>query len=110
MVAIPMFILASGVQHDCHAYLYSLPKYTLPVHSIFQVLVCPHYTAECLIYLSLAMISAPKGAIVNKTVFTALIFVATNLGVTASVSKEWYERKFGKDAVAHRWNMIPSLY
>lgn len=65
---------------------------------------------ECLIYLSLAMISAPKGAIFNKTMVAALIFVSTNLGVTASTSKEWYENKFGEQAVAGRWNMIPFLY
>ncbi len=80
------------------------------MHPIFQVLVCPHYTAECLIYLSLTIISAPRGVVVNKTMFTAFIFVSTNLAVTASMSKEWYERKFGREAVASRWRMIPELY
>jgi len=65
---------------------------------------------ECLIYLSIAMISAPRGAILNKTMFAALIFVSTNLGVTASTSKEWYEKKFGKEAVAGKWKLIPYLY
>lgn len=69
IIGIPVFILASGVQHDCHAYLASLPKYTLPIHPIFQSFICPHYTAECLIYLSLAFISAPKGALINRTMF-----------------------------------------
>ena len=110
MVGIPIFVLASGIQHDCHAYLASLPKYTLPMHPIFQVLICPHYTAECLIYLSLAIISAPRGAVVNKTMVSALVFVVVNLGITASTSIAWYERKFGKQAVAHRWKLIPSLY
>jgi 3-oxo-5-alpha-steroid 4-dehydrogenase 3 len=63
-----------------------------------------------LIYLSLAIISAPKGAIVNRTMFTALVFVAINLSVTAATSKEWYERKFGREAVAHRWKMMPFVY
>ena len=110
MLSIPLFILASGIQHDCHTYLAALPKYTLPMHPLFQVLICPHYTAECVIYLSLAVLSAPKGAVVNKTMFAALIFVSTNLAVTASMSKEWYERKFGKESVRKRWKMIPSLY
>ena len=80
------------------------------MHPIFQVLVCPHYTAECVIYLSLAIISAPKGAVINKTMFTAFLFVSTNLAVTASMTKEWYELKFGKEAVAKRWKIMPSLY
>ncbi len=110
MVGIPIFVLASGLQHDCHTYLASLPKYILPVHPIFQVLVCPHYFAECLIYLSLAIIGAPKGVALNKTIGCALLFVGTNLAVTASMSKEWYVRKFGKEAVAGRWKMVPWLY
>lgn len=110
ILGIPVFILASGIQHDCHAYLASLPKYTLPAHPIFQVLVCPHYFAECLIYLSLVVIGAPKGAAANNTIFCALVFVGTNLAVTASMSKEWYERTFGKEAVAERWKMIPWIY
>ena len=63
-----------------------------------------------MIYLSLAIISAPAGAIINKTMFTAFIFVATNLAMTASMTKEWYERKFGKEAVAKRWKILPSVY
>lgn len=110
IIGIPIFILASGIQHDCHAYLASLPKYTLPIHPIFQSFICPHYTAECLIYLSLAFIAAPKGALINRTMFTAFVFVLTNLTVTAATSKEWYERKFGKETVARRWIMAPRLY
>ena len=109
IIGIPIFILASGIQHDCHAYLASLPKYTLPVHPIFQSFISPHYTAECLIYLSLALIAAPKGALINRTIFTAFVFVSANLTVTAATSKEWYEGKFGKEAVAHRWIMVPGL-
>lgn len=110
VIGIPIFILASGIQHDCHAYLASLPKYTLPIHPLFQSFICPHYTAECLIYLSLAFIAAPKSALVNRTMFTAFIFVSTNLTVTAATSKKWYERKFGKETVAQRWVMVPGLY
>lgn len=110
MIGLPVFILASGLQHDCHTYLASLPKYSLPVHPMFQVLVCPHYFAECLIYLSFAIIGAPKGVALNKTMVTALLFVGTNLAVSASISKEWYERKFGKEAVAGRVKMVPWLY
>ena len=110
IVGIPVFILASGIQHDCHAYLASLPQYTLPIHPIFQSFICPHYTAECLIYLSLAFIAAPQGTWINKTMFTVFIFVSANLTVTAAMSKKWYERKFGKEAVAQRWIMVPGLY
>jgi len=109
-VATLIFILASGIQHDCHAYLSSLKKYTLPAHPVFQSLICPHYFAECLVYLSLAIAAAPTGFFANRTIFCALVFVAVNLAVTADGTKKWYEAKFGKDKVVARWRMIPFLY
>ena len=110
LLCVPIFILASGLQHDCHAYLSSLPKYTLPVHPLFQNVICPHYTAECIIYTSMALIAAPPGTWINRTILCALIFVAVNLGVTASSTKSWYGLRFGKDKVAARWKLIPTLY
>jgi 3-oxo-5-alpha-steroid 4-dehydrogenase 3 len=110
MIFFPIFLCASGIQHDCHTYLASLKKYTLPVHPAFLSIVCPHYTAECMIYVCLTFMAAPKGQIVNKTVLSGLIFVVVNLGVSAGISKDWYIGKFGKENVQHRWKMIPALY
>lgn len=110
MCCFPVFIIASGLQHGCHKYLTSLQKYTLPRHPAFQRLICPHYTAECLIYLSLAIIAAPEGESLNKTILAALVFVTVNLSITADASKDWYEAKFGKGSVAGRWRMIPLLF
>lgn len=110
IIATLIFIFSSGIQHDCHVYLASLKKYTLPVHPVFHSLVCPHYFAECLIYLALAIVSAPSGCILNHTMLCALVFVAVNLGVTADGTKKWYETKFAKESVAGRWRMIPLLY
>lgn len=87
-----------------------MKKYSLPEHPIFHQLICPHYFAECLIYLSLAIVSAPAGDLVNRTNFCAFVFVAVNLGVTADGTKKWYEGKFGKQAVAGSWRMIPYVY
>ncbi|KAL7267186.1 hypothetical protein RUND412_010239, partial [Rhizina undulata] len=98
-VGIMLFILASGLQHDCHGYLASLEKYSLPEHLAFQSLICPHYFAECLIYLSLAVMGAPRGAPLNWTVCTGLVLVGVNLGVTSTVNREWYEQKFGPNSV-----------
>jgi 3-oxo-5-alpha-steroid 4-dehydrogenase 3 len=102
--------MASGIQHDCHHYLSSLKKYTVPSHPVFLWVVCPHYTAECVIYLSLALLAAPEGEIINKTVLSALLFVMGNLGITAANSKQWYIQKFGEDSVRGRWKMIPGIF
>lgn len=110
MLWLPVFIIASGIQHDCHQYLSSLPKYTLPTLPMFQGLICPHYSAECVIYLSLAILAAPRGAVVNRTILASFVFVSVNLSITATKTKKWYAEKFSKEAVASRWIMVPGLY
>ncbi|KAJ5834874.1 3-oxo-5-alpha-steroid 4-dehydrogenase [Penicillium robsamsonii] len=107
---IPLFLVASGLQHDSHHYLFSLKKYTLPEHPMFRGVVCPHYGAECIVYLSLALLAAPQGEWVNKTMLSCLAFVAVNLGLTARNTKQWYAQKFGEDSVQDWWFMIPYVY
>ena len=99
MLVFPIFILASGLQNDCHIYLASLKKYTLPQAALFQYIICPHYFAECILYLALALIAAPNGQIINKTIFSADIFVMIILGISAKTNETWYMEKFGKDSV-----------
>lgn len=119
IIGLLIFILASGMQHDCHAYLASLKKpakgknesgYKRPDHPAFNLSLTPHYFAECLIYTSLSILAAPQGDWLNWTFVSALIFVAVNLGVTADGTRRWYREKFGTDAVAGRARMIPSIY
>ncbi|KAI5236851.1 hypothetical protein E4T42_09347 [Aureobasidium subglaciale] len=105
-----IFILASGVQHDCHAYMASLKKYSVPEHPVFNHLVCPHYFAECLIYFAIAIVAAPVGAWLNWTVACALVFVGVNLGVTADGTREWYVQKFGPESVGGKWKMVPFVF
>lgn len=107
---VPLFLVASGLQHDSHHYLYTLKKYTLPAHPMFRGVVCPHYGAECVIYLSLALVAAPQGEWINKTMLACFVFVAVNLGLTARTTKEWYAQKFGNDSVQDWWYLIPYVY
>lgn len=158
IIGVLLFMLASGFQHDCHAYLAylkfakSTPEnpaegptsppsspptgsrkdksdstaltkssnaplvtsgegdYKLPTHPAFQPFICPHYTAECLIYLSLAIVAAPASRPLNSTLLCALVFVVVNLAVTADGTKAWYEKRFGKEAVEGKWRMVPGLW
>jgi 3-oxo-5-alpha-steroid 4-dehydrogenase 3 len=109
-IAIPVFIVASTVQHSCHKHLASLKKYTLPQSRLFHSTVCPHYTSECLIYIALTLLSAPQGQLVNRTVFAGLGFVVSNLAVTADATRTWYVEKFGAEKLKGRWRMVPYLY
>ncbi|TGO50819.1 hypothetical protein BCON_0175g00050 [Botryotinia convoluta] len=109
-VAVPLFVIASVCQHDCHMYLASLKKYTLPSNPFFRHIVCPHYTSECLLYIAIAIAAAPQGQFLNRTILAGLCFVISNLGVTADSTRKWYATKFGVDSVNGRWRMIPYLY
>lgn len=109
-IAVPLFFFAWGSQYQCHKYLAGLKKYSLPEEGMFRYLISPHYTCECLIYLSLAVAAAPEGHVCNRTMLSALAFVAVNLGVTARGTKSWYGEKFGSDKVAHKKIMIPFVY
>ena len=109
-VAVPLFVLASGIQHECHKHLASLEKYTLPNNRFFRSVVCPHYTSECIIYLAIAVAAAPKGQVTNWTILAGLCFVVSNLGVTADSTRKWYVEKFGQEKLKQRWRMMPYVY
>ncbi|KAK7523869.1 3-oxo-5-alpha-steroid 4-dehydrogenase-domain-containing protein [Phyllosticta citriasiana] len=110
LVGTALFHWTSVQQHRAHAYLASLKKYTLPTGGAFDLVLCPHYSFECVIYLGLAIVAAPEQQWVNKTIICALIFVAANLGVTAVGTREWYEARFGKEAVGKRARMVPFVW
>jgi 3-oxo-5-alpha-steroid 4-dehydrogenase 3 len=97
-VMVPMVLTAHVLQHSYHAYLYRLRTenkgYQLPSHPLFSNLLCPHYTCEVAIY----------------AVACGTVFVATNLGVTAFGTKEWYAEKFGQEKVGPRKRMMPGIW
>ncbi|KAI3395287.1 hypothetical protein diail_1485 [Diaporthe ilicicola] len=109
-IGVPLFLFAWVSQYRCHKHLAGLKKYSLPDQGMFRHLISPHYTCECVIYFSLAIIAAPEGHLCNQTLLSALFFVAVNLGVTARGTKSWYLDKFGSDKVAPRKVMIPFVY
>lgn len=110
VVFLPMFTLASVLQHKIHVHLASLKKYTIPSHPAFHRIVCPHYTAECVLYLALTFLASPRGHLVNGTMLSATVFVVVNLGVTADISKIWAVEKFGKEKINGKWRMLPGLW
>lgn len=109
-IFLPVFLLASGIQHDAHGYLSSLRKYELPCHPAFAGIVSPHYTAESALYLSLTFLAAPKGQVVNGTLLAASIFVVVELGVSAEMTRRWYMQNFGEHLVGHKRRMIPGIW
>ncbi|KAI2469223.1 hypothetical protein F4781DRAFT_233820 [Annulohypoxylon bovei var. microspora] len=105
-----MFLVSWFMQYRCHSYLSRLKKYSLPEDGLFRYLVCPHYTCECALYFSLAVVAAPKDQLYNRTLICAVLFVAVNLGVTAKGTKKWYGERFGLEKVQRKWRMIPGVF
>ncbi|CAJ2509873.1 Uu.00g057730.m01.CDS01 [Anthostomella pinea] len=103
------FLFAFVMQYKCHRYLSNLKKYSLPLDGLFRYLVCPHYTCECLLYLSLALVAAPEGQLYNRTLVCAVLFVSVNLGVTANGTYKWYIERFGH-GFQEKWKMIPYVF
>lgn len=105
-----LFFIGWFKQGECHKYLASLKKYTLPEQGWFKHIVSAHYTSECLIYLGLSVATAPSDGLFNRTMALGLAFVVVNLGMTAHSTKKWYAQKFGADRVAGKWRMIPFVF
>lgn len=113
-ILVPGILMAHVGQNTYHAYLYHLRSenkgYQLPSHPLFPNLLCPHYTCEVVIYALLSILAAPEGRWVSWTLVCGTIFVATNLGVTAIGTKEWYAEKFGAEKVGPRKRMVPWVW
>ncbi|KAF2850058.1 hypothetical protein T440DRAFT_113287 [Plenodomus tracheiphilus IPT5] len=111
---VPAVLTAHALQHSYHAYLYRVRSagkgYQLPSHPIFPNLLCPHYTCEVAIYALLSVMAAPAHNMVNWTLLCGTVFVATNLGVTAVGTKQWYMDKFGADKAGPRKRMVPLVW
>jgi 3-oxo-5-alpha-steroid 4-dehydrogenase 3 / polyprenol reductase len=110
--AAALFITASIWQYNIHSTLASLrlpgarkATYLAPPSSSlsFQLFLTPHYTAEILIYLALTL------QLRNWTIFSALVWVVTNLSVSAGETRVWARSKF-KGNEWGQWNLIPFLY
>lgn len=61
-------------------------------------------------YVAIAIVSAPKGHIINQTVLAGLIFVVSNLAVTADSTRKWYVEKFGAEKLQGRMRMVPYIF
>jgi 3-oxo-5-alpha-steroid 4-dehydrogenase 3 / polyprenol reductase len=106
-----LFVAASIWQNRYHTYLAGLRKYTLPTAYGARRIVAPHYTAECLLYLSLSIISAPDARL-NVTMMCVLVFVVMNLGTTADSTRVWMLSKFRDQSanIESRWRLLPGVW
>lgn len=110
IIGVSLFVVASVLQNRAHACLASLTSYQIPPGNLFRYVLCPHYTAEVVIYFCFAMLAAPRNQWMNGTMVAALIFVTTNLGVTANGTRQWYLQHFSTERVGRRARLIPFIW
>jgi 3-oxo-5-alpha-steroid 4-dehydrogenase 3 len=94
-------------QNSCHYYLSTLPSgldYKLPSDGEFAKIVCPHYGSELAIYHSICMMGFGWYCTMNLnwTIVSGYSFVLVNLLTTASRTKYWYIKRYGKEKVEHK--------
>lgn len=123
-------LLAKLRAHDRSA---SDPEYSIPIGGWFRFVSCPHYFAEIMIYFTLAKLGAdddenaammirlhdagPQGELVRnilsalnlKKRWFLLVWVATNLSISAYHTHEWYRRRF-RSYPAERKRLLPLIW
>lgn len=98
-----LFSMGSIVQLQCHSYLATLPKYTLPTKYPFDILIAPHYTAEIVIYTGILLTN------INLSTFANLLWLPIDLGVAAESQANWYARKF-PDKYREKYRILPMIW
>ena len=93
--AVILFFVAWRKQFESHKIFAELKTKTAHNHSIphggwFQYVSCPHYFAEILIYLSLAIILGTN----HQTGWLVFVWVLTNQIIAGLMSHWWYQKTF----------------
>ncbi|XP_026503716.1 polyprenol reductase isoform X1 [Terrapene carolina triunguis] len=115
ILGIMMYIWASVHQHRCHVILANLRKsksgkvvnlsHSIPFGDWFERVSCPHYFAELLIYVSMAITFGFQ----NLTWWLVVMFVLFNQALAAVLCQEFYVNKFSCYPT-HRKAFIPFLF
>ncbi|CAN8077339.1 unnamed protein product [Agarophyton chilense] len=94
------FIFGSFAQHFSHRTLAHVTprvgKYGLPRGFLFRYVICPHYFAEIVVYLSFVLALQRTGSAFM------LLFVVTNLTDSALRTKQWYAAIFKSETTSVR--------
>ncbi|KMS95175.1 hypothetical protein BVRB_011620 [Beta vulgaris subsp. vulgaris] len=99
-------------QRRCHAILGNLREvkeqandYRIPHGDWFEIVSCPHYLAEIVIYAGLVVASGG----LDLTLWLIFAFVVVNLVFAAAETHRWYRQKFD-NYPNNRYAIIPFVY
>lgn len=99
-------------QYRCHVILGSLrehkeetDEYVIPHGDWFEMVSCPHYLSEIIIYGGILIASGGW----DLTIWLLFSFVVVNLVFSAAETQRWYQRKF-ENYPRKRGAIFPLLY
>ncbi|XP_018085471.1 polyprenol reductase-like [Xenopus laevis] len=115
ILGLTLYIWASLHQYRCHCILANLRKsasgtimhlnYAIPTGDWFEKVSCPHYLAELLIYLSIAVVFGP----LNTIWWLVVLYVLFSQALAAVLCHEFYHEKFDSYPI-HRNAFIPFIF
>ncbi|XP_015676666.1 polyprenol reductase [Protobothrops mucrosquamatus] len=115
VLGLVMFCWASVHQHRCHVILANLRKdksgkvvsldHSIPFGDWFEMVSCPHYFAEFLIYTSMAV----TFGFYNLTWWLVVTYVFFNQALSAVLCHEYYLNKF-KHYPKYRKAYVPFIF
>ncbi|XP_054163761.1 polyprenol reductase-like [Oppia nitens] len=109
-----LFLIANLIQFKSHSILANLRKdrngrvvtfqHSIPRGSLFELVSCPHYFAEIVVYFSLAVVLAFQ----SPNWWLVFAFVTTNQLIVGLFNHYWYLKRF-PDYPSKRKAVIPFL-
>ncbi|XP_063776986.1 polyprenol reductase [Pseudophryne corroboree] len=115
LLGVLLYAWASLHQHRCSVILANLRKsksgkvrtmnHSVPTGDWFESVSCPHYFAELLIYISIAILFG----LAHITLWLVVLFVLFNQSLAAILCHEFYHEKFDSYP-AHRKAFIPYVF
>jgi 3-oxo-5-alpha-steroid 4-dehydrogenase 3 len=80
--------------------------YGIPRGGWFERVSCPHYLAECVLYLGLCVAHASDDATRTRSALAMLLAVFANLALAARRNHAWYLKNM-PEYPRDRWAMVP---
>lgn len=110
-----VFLVGNALQCHAHWLLAALGRrggsrarqaYKIPRGGAFELVSCPHYLGEVVIYAGLALVA---GAGRRTTAWLMLLWVVTNLSLAAGMTHRWYREHF-KSYPRRRRALFPFVF
>ncbi len=84
--------------------------YAIPRGGLFELVSCPHYFGEAVIYLGLGMTCVGLGNQTSTIAWYPFVWVVANLALAAQLTHRWYLAHFKTYSRLGRKAFIPFLY